>query len=329
MFLLAAHALAQDVVSLEYVKAGQVGLANPALRVIVNQELRGLTVSMRCGGTSVEHAGQHPAGDRVELPIKVPVGSHTCRGTLSVLAADGSEGAMPLSFGVAMHPALGITLKPGSLDLAARRLTVTLDRPSSKVEVDALGLGGAALGGGLLPVSVPAGTPIEVEWKSSGEVLKLKIRGYDADGFFSEIELVPWSYTIPHEDVVFATDSAVIEPAEEPKLRTALADARKVVEKYGKDVIIKLYVGGHTDTVGDAAHNRELSMKRARAIAGWFEANGFPGDIFFQGYGEGDLAVPTGDGVDEPRNRRVAYLLAARPPEAGGGGGDHGWEKLK
>lgn len=326
---LVASALAQDAVSLEIRKAGQVGTAEPALLLTVNQDADDLRVKVDCGNVHVEQGGARRAGDKLEIPLPVPQGTWSCKGRLGIVVADG-EGEMPLSFTVVKHPALGIRLQPGSLDLAQRRLSVVLDRPAGKVEVLALGLGGAQLGHGLVPTSVPAGTPVDVEWKQSpGEVLKLKIRGFDADGFWSELELVPWSYSIPHEDVVFATDSAVVEPAEEAKLAQALKDAQGVLDKYGKDVVIKLYVGGHTDTVGDAGHNAELSMKRARAIATWFKAHGFPGDIYFQGYGESDLAVPTPDGTDEARNRRAAYTLAARPPEAQGGSGDYGWNHLK
>ena len=97
MLLLATLAFAQDVVSLEYVKAGQAGLATPALRVVVNTDLSKLRVSMRCGAVSVEHSAPHRAGERVELPIDAPVGEYSCKGTLGIVATDGSEGEMPLS----------------------------------------------------------------------------------------------------------------------------------------------------------------------------------------------------------------------------------------
>lgn len=322
-------ALAQDAVSLEVRKAGQVGTADPALIVVVNQDLTGLAVRVDCGPVHVEESGPRRAGERLEMKLRVPQGNHACRGSL-VITTDAEEGEMPLSFTVTQSPPLGIRLQPGSLRLAERRLSVVLDRPASKVEITALGLGGAEVASGLLPTSVPAGSPIDVEWSAtSAEILKLKVRGFDASGFWSELELVPWSYSIPHEDVVFATDSAAIDAAEEQKLAKALDDARGVLDKYGKDVVIKLYVGGHTDTVGDSGHNQALSEQRAKAIAAWFKSHGFPGEIFYQGYGEGDLAVETPDGTDEPRNRRAAYILAARSPEAQGGSGDYGWSKLK
>lgn len=322
-------ALAQDAVSLEIVKVGQVGTSIPSFSVKANRPIDDLQVSLSCGSFSAQKSGRFGAGEKLTIDLPLPAGTHKCGGRLSIVAAD-EEGEMPLSFQVSVLPALVIRLQPGSLDLAGHKLTLVLDRPSSRVEISALGIGGVEVGGGIFPTVVPAGTPIVAEWSQGGaEVLKLKVRGFDENGFWSELELVPWSYSIPHEDVVFASNLAVIDPVEEAKLTQALADARGVLDKYGKDVIIKLYVGGHTDTVGDSAHNQDLSMKRARAIAEWFKAHGFPGDIYYQGFGEGDLAVATPDNTDEAKNRRAAYILSARAPGSQGGGGDYGWNKLK
>lgn len=323
-----AHA--QDAVSLEVVKAGQIGTSAPGLVLKMNQDAPALTVKVDCGGARAVHDGPARAGERIELRIDAPVGTHACKGSLFGRFADGSEGEMPLGFTVTVHPPMVMALRPGSLDLQKRSLDVVMDRATSKVEITALGPKGVQVGYGLAPVGASAQAPVNVEWKQDGgEVLKLLIRAFDTDGFWSELELVPWSYSIPHEDVVFATNSSEIGAGEEPKLASALADARGVLDKYGADVVIKLYVGGHTDTVGDASSNQKLSMARARAIAGWFKKSGFPGEIYYQGYGEGNLAVDAGDEVDEPRNRRASYTLAARPPEASGGGGDYGWQALK
>jgi outer membrane protein OmpA-like peptidoglycan-associated protein len=296
----------------------------------MNQDASVLTVKIDCGGTRVGRDGPARSGDRIELKIDAPAGTHACKGTLFGSFADGSEGEMPIGFTINVYRPMAMSLRPGSLDLPKRSVDVVMDRATSKVEITALGPKGVQVGYGLAPVGAAANVPVNVEWKQdAGEVIKLKIRGYDADGFWSELELVPWSYSIPHEDVVFATNSADFGASEEPKLATAMTDARGVLDKYGADVVIKLYVGGHTDTVGDAASNQKLSMARARAIAGWFKKAGFPGAIYYQGYGEGNLAIDTADEIDEARNRRASYTLAARPPEASGGGGDYGWQELK
>lgn len=309
-------ALAQDAVSLEIIKAGQVGTSQPGLILKMNQDAAELSVKVDCGGTRAAHDGPARAGQVIRLELSPPPGTHSCKGSLSGVFADGSEGSMPLSFTVTMHRPMVMTLVPGSLDLNGHALSVSMDRASSKVEITASGPKGAQVGYGLAPGGGPANTPIKAEWgQTGGEVIKLHIRAFDTDGFWSELELVPWSYSIPHEDVVFATNSAEIGAGEEPKLRTAMDDAKGVLDKYGSDVVIKLYVGGHTDTVGDPTHNQQLSLDRAKSIANWFKKAGFPGDIYYQGFGERDLAVPTADSVDEAKNRRATYTLAAQSPD--------------
>jgi OmpA-OmpF porin, OOP family len=65
-------------------------------------------------------------------------------------------------------------------------------------------------------------------------------------------------------------------------------------------------VTGYTDTVGSVAHNDELSRNRAAQIRQIFLDRGFPPiHIEAVGRGERELAIPTADEVDEPRNRRV------------------------
>lgn len=324
--LLVSLALAQDAVTVDVVRYGQVGTATPVLKLTPQVDAAALDVRFDCGGRAFARNGPAGVGEVVTMPLDLPQGKHTCRGSLSVELSDGSAGDMPLSFVVEVLPPMKIVLVPDRLDLQARRVAITLDRPASKVEVTALGAKGAELATGLLPTAAAPGTPIEAEWAPpAGEPIKLRVRAWDAYGFWSELMVSVWSYAIPHEDVVFATNSAVIEETEEPKLVAALAEAKKVYAKYEGEVQVRLYVGGHTDTVGDSAFNAELSGRRALALAKWFDENGFPGPIYWCGFGEGRLAVPTGDGVDEARNRRAEYTLAGAPPAGQGGA----WKPLE
>ena len=45
----------------------------------------------------------------------------------------------------------------------------------------------------------------------------------------------------------------------------------------------------------------------------WLKSN-FKNPIAYEGMGESSPIVKTGDEVDEPRNRRVDYILALEPP---------------
>jgi outer membrane protein OmpA-like peptidoglycan-associated protein len=125
----------------------------------------------------------------------------------------------------------------------------------------------------------------------------------------SNLELIPWSVEIAHEDVNFSTDSAVIEPGEDKKLDASLAKINDVVKRSEKFMKMRLYVAGHTDTVGANAKNRKLSLDRARAIAGYFRKKGLKLQIAFAGFGEEVLKVKTADSTDERANRRADYVL--------------------
>ena len=68
----------------------------------------------------------------------------------------------------------------------------------------------------------------------------------------------------------------------------------------------KVTVVGYTDTSGSAAYNIKLSQRRASSTAKALVADGVANaDVSVSWKGETDLAVPTADGVREPRNRRA------------------------
>jgi outer membrane protein OmpA-like peptidoglycan-associated protein len=63
---------------------------------------------------------------------------------------------------------------------------------------------------------------------------------------------------------------------------------------------------GHADTVGRDELNDELSLKRAERVKTLVVEQGIAAQrIRTAGRGKRELLVPTADGVDEPRNRRV------------------------
>jgi len=69
-------------------------------------------------------------------------------------------------------------------------------------------------------------------------------------------------------------------------------------------------VVGHTDTLGEAGHNYELSLRRAEAVADLLVAAGLSREALeVTSHGEENLLVPTADGIAEPRNRRVEVTV--------------------
>jgi OmpA-OmpF porin, OOP family len=72
----------------------------------------------------------------------------------------------------------------------------------------------------------------------------------------------------------------------------------------------ELVVIGHTDSKGSMVANDDLALMRARLVVRRLVENRFPPEkIEAAGRGERELAVPTRDDFDEPRNRRVEILV--------------------
>lgn len=67
---------------------------------------------------------------------------------------------------------------------------------------------------------------------------------------------------------------------------------------------------GHTDTTDSPQANFRLGMRRAEKVAEILRGRGLtPEHMTVESHGEGNLLVPTADGVDEPRNRRVEVIV--------------------
>ncbi|HSM95812.1 MAG TPA: OmpA family protein [Rhizomicrobium sp.] len=72
----------------------------------------------------------------------------------------------------------------------------------------------------------------------------------------------------------------------------------------------RITIVGHTDTSGSAFYNQHLSVKRANVVEEALVDMGARREaISVSGVGENDLAVQTGDGVKEPKNRRAVVTL--------------------
>jgi outer membrane protein OmpA-like peptidoglycan-associated protein len=161
-----------------------------------------------------------------------------------------------------------------------------------------------------------------------GNPLKIHIQVSDADGFYAGLDLFPWRVDIPHEEVGFASGSSAIPAEEAHKLEASLAPIQGAVQRAGRFAEIKLYVAGHTDTVGGTDSNQQLSEARARAIAEWFRAHGVRVPIYYVGYGETALAVQTADETAEPRNRRAEYIVAITDPAIAHAAAAAKWKRL-
>ena len=109
--------------------------------------------------------------------------------------------------------------------------------------------------------------------------------------------------------VLFGLDSAAVDAEAHQVIRAAADD-------YRRTGAARVTVSGHTDTSGSADYNKALSERRAAAVAEELSGLGVPPAAITRaaGLGETEPLVPTGDGVREPRNRRVEIELERPPP---------------
>jgi outer membrane protein OmpA-like peptidoglycan-associated protein len=98
----------------------------------------------------------------------------------------------------------------------------------------------------------------------------------------------------------FRTDRAELRPA----ARRALRQVAEVIRAYPT---LKFEVSGHADSRGSEAHNRELSLRRAREVRRFLIEEQGVRDIQLvaRGYGESRLATAERDGFEYQANRRV------------------------
>ncbi|MBN9409623.1 MAG: OmpA family protein [Burkholderiales bacterium] len=106
------------------------------------------------------------------------------------------------------------------------------------------------------------------------------------------------SYTI-----YFQTGGTLLNPESRSVMAQVLDEAPR---RPGAELLIT----GHTDTQGSVAINDALSLRRANEMRDLFVQRGFPAShIETVGRGKRQLAVPTADNVNEPRNRRVEITV--------------------
>lgn len=249
-------------------------------------------------------------------------GKMSYKGTLSAKAA-GGPWTEDMKFDTIVRAPLKIAYDADHLDLDTRALHFKPSRTGvTGAEITVIGEDGTELAKNTATYDGKSDDWLLITWKQAANtrVMMLKLHVTTSDGAGTNVELIPWSVTIDHEDVNFKTDSSKIEDTETAKLDASLTKIRDVMKASEKYMKMKLYVAGHTDTVGPPAKNRTLSLARAQSIAAYFKKKGLTIPIAFAGFGEDVLKVKTADNTDEAANRRADYVLgpaAGAPPFKG------------
>ena len=112
--------------------------------------------------------------------------------------------------------------------------------------------------------------------------------------------------TVEVNAVTFDSGSAAITSSEAAKLADLGSIVNDLIARNPGEIFL---IEGHTDAVGSASSNLTLSDRRAesvaRALTEYFDVP--PENLVVQGYGEGELLIPTTG--NERANRRVAVKV--------------------
>jgi outer membrane protein OmpA-like peptidoglycan-associated protein len=329
----AAPALADDALSVELTAKAQAGKGQPELVVRAHSALTQIILDVKrsTDGRRIKaRSGPILAGrSHVFVLPMTAAGTAQFQGSLSVQLDDGQTGSMPIDVQVELLPPLKVKVRAQDLDLKGRVMKLSTSRTIVRAQLTLMSDAGAPMGTTEVDVGLAddKGLYTLSYEQGIGTIMKMVLQVYDDSGFFGGLELFPWQVDIPHQEVNFASGQHRIDPAEVSKLQTSLHGITAAIAKFGKLADISLFVGGHTDSVGDAGSNQGLSSRRARAIAKWFRSKGVRIPVFAAGFGESLLLVGTPDETDEVQNRRAEYIVAVSKPQMGGQ--DVKWQRVK
>ena len=232
---------------------------------------------------------------------------------------------------VAAAPELKLTIGEDDVDVEHRTIHFALATVAASAQLEVFSPEGERLHVETTTFERAApGARLSVSWPdlgAKGQNFRLELKITDSEGYWVGFQVIRFYLEIPHEEIAFASAKWDISSQEAPKLVEPLRLLKDAVAKYAKLMEVRLYVAGHTDTVGKASDNQALSEKRASSIASYFADKGLTGiPIFVRGFGEGALAVETADNVAQARNRRAQYIISTFEPQIAGPGS---WRRVR
>ena len=329
--LLPALAFA-DSVNVSLTNKALKGKGTPAVHIEILEPIAGFRLVLaKDGGKPQEWKGGGRPGVTRTIELTQSEGTTKWAGELIINLPNGTTGNMPLEFETELVGPLTLTMdKDKDVDIPGRKLRFTLNQAISKVHLKVLmDTGSTIVDDDIAFDNEPAGTKLEVTWpEAKGQVLKVDLRAYAKSGVYNGVELTPWRIDIPHEEVNFASGKWDVSAEEAVKLESSLKLILVAIDKFGSLAEIKLFIAGHTDTVGANASNRTLSLNRARSIGAWFRKKGVRIPVRYEGFGEEALLVSTNDETAEAKNRRAEYIIAIDDPATKSVPFQPNWQRL-
>ncbi len=291
----------------------------PALVIKNTRDIKKLVVVLtdRGGRKQTLRAQSLGAGSTKNLTFRHGEGTSRYNAALEVVWGDGEADTFTMDFDATRVGKLVMDIKSEDVDIDQRTVKARVNNPAASVELTIVGESGAELWSGRESFDPPAspGTDLALAWDEVPEkILYMQLKIHDIAGYWVGMKITPFSIEIPHDELVFDFGAAKVRPDQAPKLEATWDKIQEALHKHGTLLQLKLFIAGFTDTVGDKASNRALSMARAHSIAGWFRKRGLKIPIYYTGFGEEVLAKPTPDETEEEANRRAIYILSSHTP---------------
>ncbi|XOV66744.1 MAG: OmpA family protein [Fluviicola sp.] len=106
-------------------------------------------------------------------------------------------------------------------------------------------------------------------------------------------------------NVYFDTDKYDLRPE-------SFTELNQLIQIMKVNPSMQVEIAGHTDDVGNDAHNQTLSENRADAVVTYMISKGINADRFQAvGYGESEPVTPNKDAASRQKNRRVEFIVRA------------------
>ena len=293
-----------------------------------------LTLRSKTGETATFEFKRMRAGKARTVKWKVPHGASNWTGEL-LGSVKGSTVRMTVNLKVISAAPLDVKVPKHEIDVQAGEMVIISNNPLDRVVLQGFDTAGEQVLDAEIPMEgVKGRVPLSFDVPEDTKIRRIEMKVHDQVGYWMSVRLVDFHVEIPHEDIEFPTAQFEVPVDQATRLDHVVMQVQDELNKFRKElgdprarIDARLYVAGFTDTVGKAADNARLSRKRAEAIARYFWTNGIGIPIFYAGFGENGLAVPTADEVDEPKNRRARYILTNTRPRIDMGG--RSWKRLK
>src|SRR5258706_11338948 len=132
----------------------------------------------------------------------------------------------------ASRAGVDVVIDKSKVDLKEHRLEVKMSHVASKVTIKVYDESGVVLADEEHDFTGrAAGSALVVEWSPSSDaaVARIEVFAYDEEGAYKGVAIVPWSVSIPHEEVNFRRDSADIDEPEKSKLEASLVKVNEAL----------------------------------------------------------------------------------------------------